>query len=124
MTTPKRQPRVLVVEDEFLVADMLQGILEDLGVEVVGPAYGLNDALALVEREQLDAAILDVNIRGASVGPVAEALTARVVPFALATGYHGDILDGFSSRAVLAKPYAASDIAAVLETLGVRANDG
>lgn len=119
MKTPERKHRVLVVEDEFLVADMLQEILEELGIEVVGPAYRLEEALVLVEREQLDAAILDVNVRGESVAPVANALTGMAVPYALATGYHGEILDGFKCTAVLPKPYAGGDVAGILDVLGI-----
>lgn len=81
--------RLLVVEDEYLIASDLAYALEDAGAEVIGPAGTVEDALRLVAREgdRLDGAVLDVNLRGGRVFPVADALTARGVPFVLATGY-------------------------------------
>lgn len=81
--------RLLVVEDEYLIASELAWTLEDAGAEVVGPAGTVEDALSLVEREgdRLDGALLDVNLRGERVFPVAEALATRKVPFVLTTGY-------------------------------------
>ena len=80
--------RVLVVEDEFLIADDLQQELEAAGAEVVGPAATVEAALRLAaEAGRLDGAILDVNLCGARVYPVADLLRERNVPFVLATGY-------------------------------------
>lgn len=80
--------RVLVVEDEYLVADDLRRELETCGAQVIGPAPRIADALALLSvTTQLDAAILDVNVAGRCVTPVAAELTRRGVPFVLATGY-------------------------------------
>jgi CheY-like chemotaxis protein len=79
--------RILVVEDEFILASDLAGFLESRGAEVVGPAPSVKTALALVERNHLDAAVLDVNLGKERVYPVADALTARGVPIVFATGY-------------------------------------
>lgn len=96
--------RILVVEDEFIVAAMIGDILEDEGAEVVGPAGSLGEGLALAERERLDAAVLDWNLGGQPGAPVARALRTRGVPFVIATGY-GAVQDEFADVTVLSKPY-------------------
>jgi DNA-binding NtrC family response regulator len=82
-----RGRRVLIVEDELLVAMELESLLEDQGCAVVGPVPTVDRALALLDRERPDAAILDINLDGETAVPVAAALTAQGVPFLLATGY-------------------------------------
>src|SRR3954451_16852423 len=81
--------RLLVVEDEYMIADDLACALEDEGAEVVGPAGTVVDALELgqLNRGRLDGAVLDVNLRDERVYPVADVLASRGVPFVLATGY-------------------------------------
>jgi DNA-binding NtrC family response regulator len=81
--------RLLVVEDEFIIAIDLAQTLEDLGAEVVGPAGSVRDALDLVKSQgdRLDGAVLDVNLRDQQVFPVADALAERGVPFVFTTGY-------------------------------------
>lgn len=78
---------VLVVEDEFLVALELEHMLDRQGCLVVGPVPSVERALALIREQALDAAILDVNVDGGRVTPVAEVLQAREIPYVLATGY-------------------------------------
>jgi CheY-like chemotaxis protein len=78
---------ILVVEDEFLVALELEQLLGGRGCQVVGPAASVARALALLGVERIDAAVLDVNVDGGRITPVAEALKAREIPFVLATGY-------------------------------------
>lgn len=73
--------RVLVVEDEFLVSLMTVDFLESLGCEVVGPAARLAAAVELAQSESLDAAVLDINIAGEMIWPVAEVLGRRAIPF-------------------------------------------
>jgi DNA-binding NtrC family response regulator len=82
-----RGRRVMIVEDELLVAMELESLLEEQGCAVIGPAPTVDRALALLDREPPDAAILDVNLDGQTAIPVAAALNARGVPFLLATGY-------------------------------------
>ena len=80
--------RIFVVEDDYLIAACLADQLEELGAVVSGPAATVSDAIELLNREDgVDAAILDVNIRGEKVYPVADKLRARGVPFVFATGY-------------------------------------
>lgn len=81
------QKSVLIVEDEFLIAMDLQLLLEDHGWRVVGPVATVGQALALLEIELPSVALLDVNLGTELVTPVAEALEASGVPFAVATAY-------------------------------------
>jgi DNA-binding NtrC family response regulator len=82
------QPRqILVVEDEILIALELEQMLRRAGYQVVGPAGSVEMALRLLRQVRPDAAVLDVNLAGESVTPVAEVLRAMVVPFVVATGY-------------------------------------
>jgi DNA-binding response OmpR family regulator len=83
----QRAPRILVVEDEFLIAMELDVTLRSAGYQVLGPAPNVSTALGLVRTERPDAAVLDVNVAGEWVTPVAEVLRAMMVPFILASGY-------------------------------------
>jgi DNA-binding response OmpR family regulator len=82
--------RVMVVEDELLVAMLIEDALADENCVLVGPFSSVGDALEAARREPLDLAVLDVNLRGEKVYPVAEALTRRGVPFLLLSGYGKD----------------------------------
>jgi CheY-like chemotaxis protein len=109
--------RVLLVEDEALVALMAEDMLDELGVVVVAVAGTLSDGLAVVGNAglQLDGAVLDVNLGGETVYPVAAALTARGVPFIFATGYDPrSITAEFSNIPVLSKPYQERALEACL----------
>lgn len=81
--------RILVVEDDYLVAADLAESLENAGASVIGPAGSVEEALRLVQEEnrQLDGAVLDINLRDARVYPVAELLEAQHVPYIFTTGY-------------------------------------
>jgi PAS domain S-box-containing protein len=112
--------KVLIVEDAVLLALELETGLSDAGAEVIGPAYELEEAMALLDRP-IDAAVLDANLNGRSVTPVAEALAARRVPFVFATGYGeaGGAPGGFDAP-VIRKPYDVTQVAAaVAEILSV-----
>lgn len=108
--------RVLVVEDEPVVAMCLEDILDGLGCEPVGPAGRLAEGLVLAEREELGAAILDINLAGERSTPIAEALRRRGVPFAFASGY-GAAPEGFETLPLIEKPYREADIHAALKAL-------
>ena len=83
-----RGRRILVVEDEYMMADDLQYDLEQAGAQVIGPVPSVADALRLLAtQEAIDGAILDVNLRGEKAYPVADVLRERGIPFVLATGY-------------------------------------
>ena len=113
--------RVLIVEDAVLLALELETGLSEAGAEVVGPAYELEEAMALLDRP-IDAAVLDANLNGRSVTPVAEALARRNVPFVFATGYGetGGAPGGFEAP-VIRKPYDVTQVAAaVADLLGAR----
>jgi DNA-binding response OmpR family regulator len=99
--------RVLVVEDTLLVADLIVDALREHGCTVVGPVPRLEQGLTLAVDEQLDGALLDVNLAGKRCFPIAETLTARGVPFAFLTGY-GDagIPSKYRGSARLAKPFS------------------
>lgn len=103
--------RILVVEDEAAISLLLEDMLLDFGCEVIGPAARLSAALDVVAREQVDLAILDVNVAGEPIYPVAEALAQRSIPFVFSTGYgSAGIRDAFRDRPVLQKPFAQHDL--------------
>ena len=109
--------RVLLVEDEALVAMLVEDMLADHGCQVVATAPRLEEALARAKDRSLniDIAILDLNLAGENTFPVAEALAERGVPFAFATGYGaGGLPSEWSDRPTLQKPFTASDVARVL----------
>ncbi len=103
--------RILVVEDETVIAMMIEATLQDLGCVVVGPVSKLDAALPLARDEALDGAILDVTIRGGHVYPVAEQLLARIVPFVLASGYGEWALpETLRHQPRLAKPFTQEEL--------------
>jgi CheY-like chemotaxis protein len=111
VTPPQGRPleglRILVVEDEYAVAADLTWWLEDGGAQVVGPAPTIEDALILIEAHgaALDRAMLDVNLRGEKVFPVADALMKLAVPIVFCTGYEDAVLPrAFAGAARLTKP--------------------
>jgi CheY-like chemotaxis protein len=119
-------PRILVVDDEPLISMLVEDWLVELGCEVVGPARSVDEGLGLVE-EPLDGAILDVNLAGENCYLVANALQARGVPFAFATGDGRlDADSGFEDPILLAKPFNFDGVRAVLDKLlaSPRTRDG
>lgn len=108
--------RILVVEDEFIVAAMLRDTLEDEGAVPLGPAGRVADALALVDEGNIDLVVLDWNLGGETSTPVAEALASRGVPFLISTGY-GSVGGAFANRPVVTKPYAPQALIAALTQL-------
>ena len=113
--------RILVVEDEMMIAMLVEDMLLELGCTVVGPVHALAEALELARTEPgLDAALLDVNLAGQPVFPVADALREKGVPAIFSTGY-GDagLRDIDRGSPVLQKPFRAGDLARALgEALG------
>jgi len=108
--------RVLIVEDEPIVAMCLEDILETLGCAIVGPAGRLSEGLILAESATIGAAILDINLGGERSTPIAAALQLRGVPFAFASGY-GVAPEGFDAAPLIEKPYSDDDIASTLRLL-------
>ena len=117
MTSPTR---ILVVEDEPLIAMMLEDFLEVLEKHIVGTADSVASALALIDAGEIDAAILDVNLRGGEKsGPIADSLAARSIPFVFATGGSADSeLGAHSHRPRLQKPFTMDGVAKALDALG------
>jgi CheY-like chemotaxis protein len=110
--------RVLVVEDEMMVSMLIEDMLADLGCAVVGPASRLDEAIDLMNTSDLDCAVLDVNLGGQPIFPLADLLRERGTPFAFATGY-GDagLRDVDRGTPVLQKPFREGDLARVLGEL-------
>ncbi len=108
--------RVLVVEDEAMVAMMLEDFLEELGCVVVATASRLEEALTQAAGLAVDVAVLDVNLAGKLSYPVAELLRTRGIPFLFATGYGVAGLPArLSGAPVLAKPFLMGQLAAALD---------
>ncbi len=110
--------RVLVVEDEMMVSMLIEDMLTDLGCTIVGPASRLDEAMALAEESAIDCAVLDVNLGGQPIFPLADKLRASGRPFAFATGY-GDagLREVDRGSPVLQKPFREGDLARVLGEL-------
>jgi two-component SAPR family response regulator len=103
--------RILVVEDEMLIAVLIEDVLKELGCIIVGLASKLDVALRLARDETMDAAILDVAIRGGYVYPVADLLLARGIPFVLASGYGNWVLpEALREQPRLIKPFTQEDL--------------
>jgi DNA-binding response OmpR family regulator len=108
--------QILVVEDSLLIADLITEVLRDHGCTVVGPVPRLNQGLAFADREQLDGALLDVNLAGERCFPIAALLAARDVPFAFLTGYgEAAIPLEYQGAARLSKPF---NIAHLVDLVG------
>jgi DNA-binding response OmpR family regulator len=106
---------ILVVEDEPMIAAMLDDLLTDLGCRVMGPALNLVQAQGLLDKETCDAAIVDLNLNGTMAHPLIETLRARGVPVIVATGYGSDVPDLPAGCRMLAKPYAIQHVAEALK---------
>jgi CheY-like chemotaxis protein len=110
--------RVLVVEDEFLIALMIEDMLTELGCAQVWQAGSVSDALAILRVRQPDAAVLDVNLAGEPAYPVAEQLEARKVPFVFTTGYgQQGMPNPWAQRPIIQKPFAIEDLRATLASV-------
>jgi DNA-binding response OmpR family regulator len=110
--------KVMVVEDEALVAMLVEDALIDAGFGVMGPAATVEEAMALLSRERPDAVVLDLNLAGETSTPVADELMARGIPYVIATGYGASGLPpGHQDATVLAKPYDPAELTSVLGRL-------
>ncbi|GAA0208115.1 CheY-like chemotaxis protein [Brevundimonas nasdae] len=122
MTQALNGRRVLVVEDESLVAMLLETILEDMGCTPVGPASNIDEGEAMArDTVDLDAALLDVNVAGRQVFPVAAALKERGVPFVFSTGYgEGGLPDEWRGAITIQKPFTEAAVRdALMKAMGV-----
>ncbi|MDB5416447.1 MAG: hypothetical protein JWR10_4782 [Rubritepida sp.] len=110
--------RVLVAEDEILIAMELENALISSGCVVIGPYSRLSQALKAAQSEVFDVALLDVNLQGHKIFPVAETLASRALPFLLLTGYADRVLPrGGEHWQVLSKPYRVEKVLERMATL-------
>jgi CheY-like chemotaxis protein len=115
-TTLFKGRRILVVEDEMMIAMLIEDMLSDFGCDVVGPAHDIDAALVLATQQSaLDAAILDVNLAGKPVFAVADALRDIRVPMIFSTGYgEAGLRDADHGAPILQKPFTSADLERVL----------
>lgn len=111
--------KILIVEDEALVALALAHTIEDMGAEVVGPAHGVEEGVNLVQTKEIDFALVDFNLRDTQSIPIATELRQRDIPFVFLSGYgRQHIPSEFKDVNLLQKPCDPEDIRkAILETL-------
>jgi CheY-like chemotaxis protein len=109
--------RILLVEDEAMVAMLMEGMLDGLGCQRVEWVASVPAALDALERGEFDGALLDVNLSGTTVYPVAAALAGRKLPFVFVTGYGrtAELHARFPHAAVLKKPFDSGDLASVIK---------
>ncbi len=118
MTAALQGIRVLVVEDEFLVATLIEDMLTSAGCVVAGPIPRLAEALDAVDGGTFDAAVLDVNLAGDRIDPVADVLSRRNVPFMFVTGYGTASLPAvYAKRPRLCKPFKLAELLDTLLTI-------
>ncbi len=111
-------PKILVVDDEPLIAMMIADWLAEQGLETLGPAHSVAQALALLESEAADAAILDISLGNDDSYEVAEALSARNIPFAFATGHGADALaEHYTDVVTVSKPFDFEIVRSVVAKL-------
>ena len=110
--------KVLIVEDEYYVADDLRALLVDAGIEVLGPVPTADRARAVIESGDPDAVLLDVNLRGDMAYDLADELHAGQVPFAFVTGYDRSMLPiRFAGSPAMVKPLEADRLRSLMSTL-------
>jgi DNA-binding response OmpR family regulator len=110
--------RVLVIEDEYFIADEIREFLADQGAEILGPVADMENGLHLLEQGIVHCAVLDINLGGQSVFPLARALRAREVPWIYVTGYElPRIPEGLQGEAYLEKPVNKMALIRALERL-------
>jgi CheY-like chemotaxis protein len=115
---PTFMKRVLLVEDEVLVAMYIEDLLTDLGCEVVALGTSLKLALELVNAKEFEFAVLDINLAGERSFPVAEILRQRKIPFLFVSGYSSaGLLDEYRSEVRLRKPLRTHELAQAIERL-------
>ena len=107
--------KVLVVEDEMIIAMLIEDMLDEFGCKLVGPATNVPRALELIAKESIDVAVLDLNLDGKDTYAIADALQRKNVPFIFATGYgSAGLRQEYGNRPVLQKPFQARDLSTAL----------
>jgi len=109
---------VFVLEDEALIAMEIETMLRSAGYRVIGPATSIDEAMPMCEALTGGCALLDVNLDGSAVTPVARVLAERGIPFALVTGYDvASVPEQFRDRIIIRKPFTDSDLFTALNKL-------
>ena len=118
MNNPPKAPRVLVVEDEYLIRMLLEDMLADVGYDVAAAVGTIAEARTLAANGDFSCAILDVNVDGEEIFPVADILAKRKLPFVFVTGYgeHG-LPERFRGRPALQKPFQSEQLKTILGDL-------
>lgn len=118
MTGSLAGKRILIVEDEFFIAADMMRAVEDAGGEVFGPVGELSAGMALADVEQIDAALLDINLGGTLSYPIADMLAKRAIPFVFLTGYDQDARPGaYAHVPSITKPFPNAAILDALQAL-------
>lgn len=113
--------RVMIVEDESMLMMLLEDLLPEMGYEVAATAGTVDDALAALDAADIGLAVVDVNLGGVESFPVADALSARGIPFLFTTGYGAlGLPDRYAGAHVLQKPFRKQDLEAALGKLPTR----
>ncbi|MCB5175863.1 MULTISPECIES: response regulator [Microvirga] len=113
----RRKCRVLIVEDEAMISMLIEDMVLDLGCDIVGPAARLDQALTLALQAEIDVGLLDINVDGSVVFPVADVLRFRGIPFIFSTGYDARTLpERFKGTPTLTKPFLHQSLAEMLTT--------
>lgn len=113
--------KTLVVEDEWMIAEHLSMLLQDLQCEVVGPVGNVPDALNTIQTEQINCALVDANLNGNSSAPIVDALVTKSIPFIMVTGYGGLELPtpAMNEAARLNKPFTEPELERALSAIFV-----
>jgi CheY-like chemotaxis protein len=112
--------RVLVVEDSWHVANALKSLLEELGVDVAGPAATLQDAERLLESREPELAIVDINLKGEMAYGLIDALHGRGIPIVVISGYAVPQIAQGKVAAILQKPFSAKSLLGILRQAAAR----
>jgi CheY-like chemotaxis protein len=114
--TARQSKRVLIVEDELMIRMLLEDMLSELGYSIAAEAGRIDEALEAAKTAEFDLAILDVNLNGQTIAPVAEALVARGMPFVFATGYgERGLPEAYRDRPTLKKPFEMDGLSRMLQ---------
>jgi CheY-like chemotaxis protein len=120
-TFPSHKPRILIVEDEYIIADVIREIVEECGCEAIGPYGTLSEALRACTSQDADAAIVDLILHGESAYPIADVLAKRRIPFGFATGRDTAATErAWNQRPCLDKPFSENEMRQFLGELLAR----
>lgn len=116
--------RILIVEDEFLVAMLLEDLLTEMGHQVIGTFAQVDEAMKFANQADVNFAILDINLAGATSFPVAEILRRRGIPFLFASGYGSTgLASAFENELTLQKPYEPAELERAIAEASARVSD-